>query len=174
MFAITPRGVGLPVNWRAVNSAADVLQGEFFFDGNPAGKVLAENGATLRDPTSDEALETAKRERFDEITGARNAALKSLTASWGGDEWDADEATSNRIASALSMIREASALGIPASPSIPWRTADNKDRTLTIAELTQMGAAVFLAQQMIWARQSQLKNTIAAASSAAEVRGVAW
>lgn len=119
-------------------------------------------------------LDRLKRQAENEITRARNNALSTLTADWDGDTWDADEATSARIANALSMVREAGALGIPTPPAIPWRTADNKDRTLTIAELTQMGAAVFLAQQMVWAKQAQLKNAIAGAKNPDEVAAVRW
>lgn len=108
------------------------------------------------------------------ITWARNEALKNLTAIWDGDTWDANEETSNRIANALSMVREAGSLGIPTPSAIPWRTYDNKDRILTIAELTQMGAAVFLAQQMVWAKQAQLKNAIEAATTEAEVNAIEW
>lgn len=119
-------------------------------------------------------LRVYKEFRSDLITNKRNMALRNLTATWDGDTWDANEETSNRIASALSMIREAKALGIPTPPAIPWRTYDNKDRTLTIAELTQMGAAVFLAQQMVWAKQAQLKNAIDAARTEAEVLEIDW
>jgi len=116
----------------------------------------------------------AKQFRSSLITSYRNKALKELTASWDGDIWDANEETSNRIANALSMVREAKELGIPTPPAIPWRTYDNKDRTLTIAELTQMGAAVFLAQQEVWAKQAQLKNAIDAAKTEAEVNAIEW
>lgn len=120
------------------------------------------------------SLDDVKKYRSDYITIKRNAALKILVASWDNDTWDANEETSNRIASALSMVREARELGIPTPPAIPWRTYDNKDRTLTIAELTQMGAAVFLAQQMVWAKQAQLKNAIDAARTEAEVLEIDW
>jgi hypothetical protein len=119
-------------------------------------------------------LQERKAERSEAITQARNAALLALNAQWGGDTWDADEATSARIANALSMVREAAAIGIPTPPSIPWRTADNKDRTLTIAQLTQMGAAVFQAQQIMWAKQAQLKNAIDAATTIEAVQAVQW
>lgn len=119
-------------------------------------------------------VEIAREYQSQQITSARNAALSSLTAEWGGDTWDADEATSSRIANALSMVREAAALGIPTPTEIPWRTADNKDRTLTIAELTEMGAAVFLAQQVVWAKQAQLKNAIAAAATVENAKGIKW
>lgn len=132
-----------------------------------------------RQPTLEEInvisdLEIVKEERAALITISRNEALKKLTASWDNDTWDANEETSNRIANALSMVREAKELGIPTPPAIPWRTYDNKDRTLTIAELTQMGAAVFLAQQMVWAKQAQLKNAIDAARTEAEVLEIDW
>jgi hypothetical protein len=136
--------------------------------------VLANDGQSLRPFTDTDALKAAKRTAANAITNARNAALISLTATWDGDLWDADEATSARIANALSMIREAAALGIPTPPSIPWRTADNKDRVLTIAELTQMGAAVFLAQQIVWAKQASLKNAIDAAATVSEVQAITW
>jgi len=120
------------------------------------------------------SLETHKRLRRNSITEHRNKALRQLSTVWDGDTWDANEETSNRIASALSMVREAGSLGIPTPPAIPWRTYDNKDRTLTIAELTQMGAAVFLAQQEVWAKQAQLKNAIDAAKTEAEVNAIEW
>lgn len=149
--------------------------------------VIGKDGVTLVDLTPNEIaeieakwaeagpdLDRLKARISEGITSARNSALLTLTADWGGDRWDADEATSARIANALFMCKEAAAIGIPAPTSIPWRTADNKDRTLTIPELTQMGAAVFLAQQAVWAKQAQLKNTIAAAASEAAVKAVRW
>lgn len=108
------------------------------------------------------------------VTQERNNALLTLTCSWDGDTWDADEDSSNRIANALSMIREAKELGIPTPTSISWRTADNKDRILTIAELTQMGASVFLAQQVVWGKQAQLKNAIEAATTKEELEKIEW
>lgn len=172
-FAITPRGIGKAPSWRAVDSADDLLPDEIFYVGDPSGLVVGE-GAELRAPNASEALEDAKSEALKRITEARNAALESLTAAWDGDMWDADELTASRIANALCMIREAAALGIQTPPSIVWRTADNKDRTLTIAELTQMGAAVFLAQQAVWAKQAQLKNAAAAANAADKARAIKW
>ena len=119
-------------------------------------------------------LDIVKVEKLGLITIARNETLKALTASWDEDLWDANEETSNRIANALSMVREASSLGIPTPPAIPWRTYDNKDRILTIAELTQMGAAVFLAQQTVWGKQAQLKNAIEAARTEEELEQIQW
>jgi hypothetical protein len=131
---------------------------------------LAEGNAPLPSVT----LEGRKAERLREMTAARNATLSGLVVEWDGDLWDANEETSNRIANALSMIREAAAQGIPTPPTIPWRTADNQDRVLTVAQLTQMGAAVFQAQQVVWAKQASLKNAIAAAQTVAAVEAVVW
>lgn len=125
-------------------------------------------------PSAERTLAETKFVRAQTITSERNRALNQLTATWDGDEWDADEATSARIANALTMIDQAKAQGIPTPPSIAWRTADNKDRTLTIAELIQMGAAVFLAQQTVWAKQAAKKNAIAAADSVTAVEAVTW
>jgi hypothetical protein len=119
-------------------------------------------------------LELVKERRSAAITARRNVELRDLVAAWGDDQWDADEDTSNRIANALSMVREAAAQGITAPTHIPWRTADNQDRGLSIAELTAMGAAVFLAQQVVWATQAQLKNAIAAASTVEQVNAIDW
>ena len=145
-----------------------------YINGTPTVLTNPQDIAAWEAEKPSKTLGQAKAEGGDRITTARNNALSSLTANWGGDSWDADEATSSRIANALSMIREATAQGIPTPPAIPWRTADNKDRTLTVSELTQMGAAVFQAQQVVWAKQASLKNAIEAATTVAEVEAVKW
>jgi len=154
-------------DWRLVASGDSLTISEWNIPGVPKPTI-----EDIESSISDE--DVVKNIKVNKITSKRNEALKNLTAEWGGDTWDANEDTSNRIASALSMIREAKALGIPTPPAIPWRTYDNKDRTLTIAELTQMGAAVFLAQQEVWAKQAQLKNAIDAAKTEAEVNAIEW
>ena len=121
-----------------------------------------------------QSLEDAQRARLDLITTARTQALASLVVPWDGDEWDANEETSNRIANALSMIREAESQNIPVPGSIAWRTADNQTRVLTLPELTAMGASVFGAQQMVWGRNASLKDAILAATTVAEVEAIVW
>ena len=142
------------------------------YDGN--GAETLEWNDEEAPPTDSELLAASKIIHGNKITAARNAALRELKATWDGDTWDANEETSNRVASALSMVREAGSLGIPTPPAIPWRTYDNKDRILTIAELTQMGASVFLAQQMVWGKQAQLKNAIEAATTKEELEQIEW
>ena len=119
-------------------------------------------------------LDEAKERQLSVITAARTQALASLVVPWDGDMWDANEETSNRIANALSMIREAESQNIPVPGSIAWRTADNRTRVLTLPELTAMGAAVFGAQQMVWSRNASLKDAILAATTVAEVEAIVW
>lgn len=125
-------------------------------------------------PDPEFTLEEAKTLRLSRVTAARTAALAALTVAWGGDLWDANEDTANRIANALSMIREAEAQGIPAPGEIAWRTADNQTRVLSLPALTGMGAAVFMAQQAVWTKNAQLKDAILAATTLEDVDAVEW
>lgn len=125
-------------------------------------------------PAPERTLAEAKERARARITDARNRALTTLAATFSGNEWDADELTSTRIANALTMIREAGAIGIPTPTEIAWRTADNRDRTLSLVELTQLGATIFLAQQQVWGNQAALKNQIDAARTEAEVDAIVW
>jgi len=125
-------------------------------------------------PSPAQTLDEAKVEKLAVLTDARNATLASLVVEWDGDQWDANEETSNRIANALSMIREAEAQNIPAPGSIAWRTADNQTRVLTLPALTAMGAAVFGAQQQVWARNALRKDAVLAATTVEDVEAVEW
>lgn len=108
------------------------------------------------------------------ITDNRNAALANLVVQWDGDNWDGDEPTAARIANALTMVREAAAIGLETPPAIPWRTADNRDRVLTLDQLRALGAAIFLAQQQVWLKQAQLKNQVEAAASEEALLEIQW
>lgn len=122
----------------------------------------------------DSDLEELKASKLQYITIMRNSTLNTLSAEWNSDIWDADEATSTRIANVLTMIEQASALGMPTPPSIAWRTFDNQDRFLTVAEMVQLGASIFLAQQTVWNKQANLKNQINNATTIDEVNSVVW
>jgi Domain of unknown function (DUF4376) len=174
LWALQSRGIGEMPSWRLINSPDDLHSDEVGSEHDPAGLVLDADGRSYRARDANDDLRAAKIERSEQITRQRNHTLRRLTAAWGGDLWDADEATSGRIANALTMIREAAAQGIPTPSTIAWRTEDNKDRILTIAELTQMGAAVFLAQQQVWARQAAKKNEILAAPDVGTLDTVRW
>jgi len=120
-------------------------------------------------------VEILKEEKLSQLTFARNAALAALTATWDGDEWDANEETSNRISSILTQLREAQELGVVVPPQIPWRTADNQTRMLTIQELAAMGLALLQAQQLnIWSQNTALKDAVIAATTLEEVEAINW
>ncbi len=119
-------------------------------------------------------LEKAKESRLQYVTTKRNSTLLTLFTEWNDDIWDADEGTSTRISNVLTMIQQAASAGIPTPPTIAWRTYDNQDRDLTVAEMVQLGATIFLAQQIVWTKQAQLKNQIQAATTVQEVNSIIW
>lgn len=131
----------------------------------------------VRDKTPEELqaeLTSAKNERLSYITQCRDNDFNLLTTIWNNDTWDAREKDSTRIANVLTMIQQASQQGIPTPSTIDWRTYDDQSRTLTIAELTQLGASMFQAQQIVWYKQAALKDQILAATTVAEVNAVVW
>lgn len=131
----------------------------------------------VRDKTPEELqaeLVSAKNERLSYITQCRDNDFNTLTTTWNNDTWDARETDSTRIANVLTMIQQASQQGIPTPSTIDWRTYDDQSRTLTIAELTQLGASMFQSQQVIWYKQAALKDQILAATTVAEVNAVVW
>lgn len=131
----------------------------------------------VRDKTPEELqaeLTSAKNERLLYITQCRDNDFNSLTTNWDNDTWDARETDSTRIANVLTMIEQANKQGIPTPPTIDWRTYNDQSRTLTIAELTQLGASMFQSQQVIWYKQATLKDQILAATTVAQVNAVVW
>jgi hypothetical protein len=119
-------------------------------------------------------LVVAKNERLSYITQSRDKDFNSLVTSWNNDTWDARETDSTRVANVLTMIEQANQQGIPTPSTVDWRTYDDQSRTLTIAELTQLGASMFQAQQVIWYKQAVLKDQVLAASTIAEVNSIIW
>lgn len=131
----------------------------------------------IRDKTEQELqneLNNAKQDRLMYITESRDSTLRQLICEWDNDTWDAREADSTRIANVLTMIEQANQQGIPTPSTVDWRTYDDQSRTLTIAELTQLGASMFQAQQVIWYKQAMLKDQILAATTISEVNSITW
>lgn len=123
---------------------------------------------------SESELDIAKNTRSQYITMMRNNTLTSLTSQWNGLDWDATETDSTRIANVLTMLETAQAEGIPVPPTINWRTYDNQDQALTKSQLVQLGASMFMTQEMVWGKQAALKNAIAAATTVEEVNNITW
>jgi len=131
----------------------------------------------VRDKTPQELeneLNSAKDSRMIYITDSRDSELRQLTCQWNNDQWDAREADSTRIANVLTMIEQASNLGIPTPSTIDWRTYDDQNRTLTVADLVQLGASMFQAQQIVWVKQAMLKDQIQASTTVEEVNSIVW
>ena len=131
----------------------------------------------VRDKTPQEIeneLNSAKDSRMQYITSNRDSTLKMLTCEWNNDQWDARETDSTRIANVLTMIEQAGNLGIPTPSTVDWRTYDDQNRTLSIPELTQLGASMFQAQQIVWNKQATLKDQVQAATTIEEVNSIVW
>lgn len=131
----------------------------------------------IRDKTPEELqadLTVAKNQRLVYITECRDNTFKVLTTTWNNDTWDARETDSTRIANVLTMIQQANQQGIPTPSTVDWRTYDDQSRTLTIAELTQLGASMFQAQQVIWYRQAMLKDQVLAATTIQQINNITW
>jgi len=119
-------------------------------------------------------LDQVKEQKMNLITAARDNELNQLTCQWDGDLWDARETDSTRITNVLTMIEQAQKINIPTPATIDWRTYDNKDRSLTITQMIQLGASMFLSQQIVWGKQAQLKNMVAAATTIEQVEAINW
>lgn len=80
MYAIKPKGVGLPVRFRRVLDPDDLANGELFVvNEKPAGMVLAEDGLSLRNPTPQESVDIYREDnvvsRYQAIMALYNAGL---------------------------------------------------------------------------------------------------
>ena len=131
----------------------------------------------VRDKTPQEIeneLNSAKKSRMNYITSSRDSELRQLSCMWNNDQWDARETDSTRIANVLTMIEQAANLGIPIPSTVDWRTYDDQNRTLSIPELTQLGASMFQAQQIVWVKQATLKDQVQAATTVEEVNSINW
>jgi hypothetical protein len=131
----------------------------------------------VRDKTPQEIeneLNSAKKSRMNYITSSRDSELRKLSCMWNNDQWDARETDSTRIANVLTMIEQAANLGIPTPSTVDWRTYDDQNRTLSIPELTQLGASMFQAQQIVWVKQATLKDQVQAATTVEEVNSINW
>lgn len=177
-WAITPRGVGVSVGFRAINSQADVLPGEFFFEGNPTGKVLADDGASLRDVTTAETLQRAKAAKLEELRQARNVAIAEGVEFQGNRYWsDRDSIADVRGAivgfDMLDALPAPDRATLPVPSAVRWKTK-NGHVSLNRRELILLCAAMSIHQQAQFAIEEQLIAQTEAARTEAEVNAVSW
>jgi hypothetical protein len=98
------------------------------------------------------------------------AILLSSGVTWDGDVFDSDAESKQNILGAISVMQTT---GLD---SMVWTLADNRTRTLTLAELTQVGAAIGLKTAAIYDTARQLREQVfdPAKTTAAEVEAVGW
>lgn len=178
-WAVTTRGVGEPVLYRETFVGELLAEGELLELSNPAGKILAADGA-LRLPTNDEALARAKAVQWEVIKRARDEALNgSLLCEFNGSTWQAREADRARLAGAVAMLEDPKLpallpTGITVPATLPWRDESNTVRQLSPDEGRVLVAMMFLAQQAVWVKSWNAEEQINAARTVAAVQAVIW
>jgi len=173
-WAITERGEGEFVGFRSCSDTDALGPGEAFFTNfDPTGYVLAEGGGSLREPTIEESLRPLKRARQQYINDRRDGHIAG-GVEFNGWRFDTDPQSIANLTAAVAFIQAAPSAGFEAPTSVSWRDESNVDRDLTPAMLVGLGAAVFVRVQTAHAIARQLKDAIAAATSAAQIAGIDW
>lgn len=180
-WAISPRGVGQPVGFRAIVVDGELRPGEFSSTTDPAGKVLAADGASLRDPTNAELLARAKADRWEHIKVRRQQVLDG-GVTWNGHRWDTEEDDINRVARTLTSWQRALALPPeaqaqlpgPVPTSISWTTSDDQEVALTVQGLALLDATINLHIGAVFEVAKQLRAAINAATTLQAVNAVDW
>lgn len=172
-WAVRPRGVGQPVGFRGIRDDSELQPGEFASSTDPAGLVLAADGASLRAPTNAEQLQPLKRARQSYINDRRELAIAG-GALFNGWTFDTDERSVSNLTAAVAFIQAAPDYGFPVPPAISWRDATNVDRALTPAQLVGLGAVIFISVQTAHGIARQLKDAVTAARSEAAINAIDW
>lgn len=156
---------GLPVSWGE--------DGVIEF-GAIAPDDLSAVLTVIRDHNPDAAgLRALRRKTLDQITAARDRTLRGLTVTVNGAPFNADEASVIRMTSAVFMLERFA--GDPRVPTeISWLDANNTPQDLTPAQLAEVAAAAWLAQQAVWARNHARKVAAEAAQTKEALREIEW
>lgn len=171
MWAITPRGIGLPVGFRAVRPEWELIGGETFKTSeDPIGKVLGNDGVSLRDPTRADNLSISRSLAKSDVNHERNEVLREgLTVSWNGSLWDADEPTQSRLGMTISRLADPPK-GRPPPQKISWRDLSNAPHELNIEELKELHAAMLERTQEIFQLSWDLKDQIDQSETPEKIR----
>lgn len=151
---------------------------DFILDAGTGTPVISQWLSSLPQPTEEElaaedGLVSLKEEANARITRARNKSLKELKVSFGAWEFDADEDSAIRMTNVLSMLTHFE--GDPRIPAvIQWLDSSNTPRNLTAAQLKELAATVWLAQQQVWGINAARKDAIKQASDQASIDAVTW
>jgi hypothetical protein len=177
-WAIAPRGAGNPVGFRAINTDADLQPGEFASTTDPAGKVLAADGGSLRQPTIAELLDSAKAERLEHLKSRRNAAIEAGIVFNGRRYWtdrdsilDIASALVGFLALQLLPPEQRATLTVP--PAVPWKTQSGY-LPHTVVELIMLYAQVSQYRLTQHAIEDSLIAAVNAATTLQAVNAVDW
>lgn len=177
-WAITPNGIGKPVGFRSIKTDAELKAGEFASTTDPQGKLLANDGASLRTPTDAELLAAAKAARLDGLKDRRNAAIETGITFNGRPYWT-DRDSVLDLASALigflaiGVLPPEQIAQLPVPAAVPWKTREGYVPH-TLPQLVLLYAAVSqyrLAQHQI---EEELIAYVDAATTIEEVNAVSW
>lgn len=112
-------------------------------------------------------LEQRKAAQWEAIKQARaNAEYGGFV--WDGSPFDSDAASQQKIIGASQWA------SINPNIEIDWTLADNTVRTLTAAQMQQVGQALGAHVDGVYAKARTLRQQIEAATTPAEVEAVQW
>ncbi len=117
------------------------------------------------------SLPVAKQDRWGAIKEKRSTA-EFAGFSWGGSTFDSDPMSQMKIAGAAQLARAAEQAG--QSYSIDWTLADNTVRTLSAADVIEVGAALAAHVQSVHSTGRDLRSQIESAATVEEVDAINW
>lgn len=115
-------------------------------------------------------LSEIKEEKRAEINSARDNARKTEGAEYDGDLFDVDEVSQSNI---LAQIKVAEIIGDPKA-TYNYRSKTNTDHLLTLAQLQELGLAIAVKVNAIYAKSWDLKAQVDKATTAEEVEAINW
>lgn len=155
----------------------------YYFDANVLIEPLAQHTPTWPDPPfegavllasagalhwrDDRPLEEVRAARWAEIKAQRQA-LDAAPIEVDGILIDADER------SRIDVMGAVVAMQLTGEATRPWRCSDNQMRTLTAAQIQQVGIAIANRRQALIETSDALAQQIQAAATVAAVSAVAW
>lgn len=183
-YAITPFGVGVAVGYREVHAGESKLaDGEtFIVADNPQGKVLAEDGVSLRLPSDAEALDSIKKTVTDDVEMARVTAIAAGSVSYSGAEYPTTDSFMLDLLQAIVMMDAAASLSAddqkrlptPIPAAIPVTANDGSVQLLTRTDLVLLASTVSVYKLTQFQKANGLWEAISAAKDVATVQAVSW
>lgn len=124
-------------------------------------------GAELRVTNTPKSLEMVGAQVWAQIKAAREAA-EFGGFSWDGSVFDSDAMSQSRIQGAVLLASMAPAF------SVDWTLADNTTRTLSAADLAQVGAALGQHVQACHSTARDLRQQVSLASTVEQLLALSW